>query len=231
MKQWECGARMRGKRPGITTFMAGAVAVSALALSGCTGPTYGTGKPTEQQLMEDLTGILSLGPREKQQIDYSPRPGLVKPPSMEVLPPPQESVAASQNPAWPESPEQRLARIRAEATANQDNPLYRPEIVRDVEPSGRQQAEFVMEPSRQLLVPSSSANSKAQREELLRRRQEASQGSATTRRYLSDPPVELRQPVPTAPAGELGEDEADKKRAARQAAGETGGLRKLIPWL
>lgn len=207
-----CGARIRSEKlyaaSGLLT-----VTLLASALAGCGSPTYGTGVTAEQQLLEDVTGVLSLAPKNRQPIDYAPRSELVKPPSMEVLPPPQEKIATPNNPAWPESPEQRLARIRAEATANQDNPRYRPNIIRDI--PAQEQARAL---TRQ-----------EQREEVLRRRQIANQGSPTTRRYLSDPPLDLRQPAPTAPIDELGEDEWKKQRAARQT-GSTGGLRRLLPW-
>lgn len=217
----------------------GAVALSALSLAGCAGPTYGTGKPAEQQLVDDLTGILSLGPKDRPQIDYRPRPGLVKPPSMEVLPPPQEDVAAAGNPAWPESPEERLARVRAEATANQNNPLYRPNVIHDlggssVSSAGASAVTFSESNGvvKTDLLQGGARSREAQRQAFLKQKQEVGAGSPTTRRYLSDPPVDLRQPAPTAPAGVLGKDEAKKERAAKAAATkQTGGLRRLIPWL
>ncbi|MCT8990199.1 hypothetical protein NYR54_07805 [Chelativorans sp. SCAU2101] len=201
-----------------------ALVFSAVALAGCGSPTYGTGVTAEQQLLEDVTGVLSLAPKRGPQIDYKPRPELVKPPSLEVLPPPQESIASTNNPAWPESPEERLARIRAEATANQDNPRYRPNIIRDL-PRDSQPTTWE-DPNDGVIGPTSPE----QRAEILRRRQIANQGSPTTRRYLSDPPLDLRQPASTAPVDDLGEDEWKKERAAKSAGG-SGGLRRLIPWL
>lgn len=185
-------------------------------------PTYGTGKPADQQLLEDVTGVLSLGPKNKERIEYKPRAGIVMPASTEVLPPPQEDVATSGNPAWPESPEQRLARVRAEATENQDNPLYRSSIVRDVGVNARTQ-DGTLDP----------VKAKAQREEVMKRRAEANQLNPTTRRYLSEPPVAYRQPADSAPTGELGVDEAKKEREAKRAAQKKGGgfdLRRLLPW-
>jgi hypothetical protein len=235
LKHCDSGARVRGEGRGMMSKLAGAaVAVSVVAVSGCAGPTYGTGKPAEQQLMEDVTGILSIGPKDRQAIDYSPRPGIVKPPSTEVLPPPQESVAASGNPAWPESPEQRLARIRAEATANQDNPSYRANVIRDV--SGTSSPSLDSGPTftnngmikPDILQPASQR--REQRQAYLARRQQTQQGSPTTRRYLSDPPIDYRQPSPNAPADDLGVEEAKKERQAKAGSG-TGGLRKLLPWL
>lgn len=198
-----------------------AFSASVLALAGCGGATYGTGKTSEQQLLEDVTGVLALGPRNKEVVTYTPRPALVKPPSTAVLPQPQESIASASNPAWPESPEQRLARLRDEATENQNDPAYRAPIVRDM-PAPTQQAE---------LQDFSKLSPEEQRAEVLRRRQMINQGDPTKRRYLSDPPLEYRQPASTAPADELGKDEERKAREAKRAAqGGGGGLGRLWPF-
>lgn len=232
--------RIGGARPRPMPKVLGvAAAVSALALSACAGPTYGTGTPANQQLMEDLTGALSLAPKKSAPVDYTPRPGIVKPPSTEVLPPPQEDIASSGNPAWPESPEERLARVRAEATENQDNPRYRPNIVRDVNTDNTRTARADTTFSEtgnvkpDILSPGKRSSAE-QRREFLRRQQIAKQGSPTQRRYLSDPPTDYRQPAEGAPVNDLGVDEAKKERARRRAANAEdsgGGWRRLIPWL
>lgn len=197
------------------------LSASVVALAGCKGATYGTGKTSEQQLLEDVTGILSLGPKEKQVIDYKPRPTLVKPATTAVLPTPQESIASSEvNPAWPESPEQRLARIRAEATEHQNDPSYRSPVVRDVK---------VTEGPEEL-QDFSQLSPEEQRAEVLRRRQMTKQGDPTQRRYLSDPPLTYRQPADSAPVGELGKDEDRKEREAKRKAGGGGGLGRLWPF-
>src|SRR5687768_16962477 len=93
--------------------------VSSLVLAGCvSSPTYGTDKTSTEQLAGDLTGILSVAPKNRAQIDYKPRPELVKPKPGEklALPAPQESIVTAENTQWPESPDQRRARLRAEAT-------------------------------------------------------------------------------------------------------------------
>ena len=65
---------------GARLFVVAPVVVCAALLSGCmSSPTYGTGKAASAQLMEDVTGILSLGPKDRPQIEYKPRPELVKP--------------------------------------------------------------------------------------------------------------------------------------------------------
>lgn len=105
------------------------VCAASIGMSGCmSSPTYGTGKPANQQLLEDVTGILTVGPKKQERIDYKPRPELVKPPGTEALPEPQGNVVASANAVWPESPEEQRARLRAEATENRDNLGWRPKI-------------------------------------------------------------------------------------------------------
>jgi hypothetical protein len=208
------------------------LALSGLLLSGCLGsPTYGTGKAADEQLLEDVTGILSLGPSQEEQIDYKPRPELVTPASKEVLPLPQDNIVSASRQAWPESPEQRRARLRAEATENQDNPAYEPKIASDVKSRpGINSAARFNQPGN-FEVPPSSSN---EREEFKRRLAQSKQGSPTTRRYLSEPPLEYRAPAATAPNDDIGEDEWKKetrlKREARQKAGQSS-WRDMVPWL
>lgn len=101
------------KRPArIATFVM--LGAGAFALAGCLGPTYGTDKPAMTQFVDDLSTSMSLGRKgERTVIDYKPRPGLVEPTDKSVLPPPQENIAEA-SPEWPESPEERLKRIKSE---------------------------------------------------------------------------------------------------------------------
>lgn len=196
--------------------------------SGCvSSPTYGTDKSSTQQLVGDLSGILSLAPDKREAIDYKPRPELVRPQDGRpgALPSPQDSVAETPNSGWLESPEQRRARLRAEATENQDNPNYRSKIIPDM-------ARAEARPDRRPSV-SSTRNEESgisptqdvvgQREEFKRRLAESRQGSATSRKYLSEPPLDYRAPAATAPTNDVGEDEYKKERRrkaeARKAAG------------
>ncbi|MFN4273262.1 MAG: hypothetical protein ACK4F5_10650 [Aliihoeflea sp.] len=202
-----------------TLLTGGLVGLSALALSGCLGPTYGTGKPASEQLLEDVSGAISLAPRRGEPIAYQPRPDLVQPPTTAVLPTPQApAVETSAN--WPESPEARLARIRAEATANQENNLYRS----PVQMTGTSSA------SEMDAVDMSQLTPEQQRAEY-QRRAAMRAGSATQRRYLSEPPLEYRVPSANAPADELGEDEWRKEQQLRRAAGSSSGWRDWVPWL
>ncbi len=65
--------------------MAGAMAFSALALSGCMGgTTYGTGVSQEEQTLKDVYTMFNLQ-GEKKNIDYSPRPDLIVPDNKQAL--------------------------------------------------------------------------------------------------------------------------------------------------
>jgi len=180
------------------------LAVSGLALTGCmSAPTYGTDKSATTQLASDLTNIMSLKPKTNN-IDYKPRPELVKPKTGQVaaLPAPQDNIVTTASADWPESPEARRARIRDNATKNRDNPNFEPEVVNDMSA---------------LNGPDMSNWTPAQRKaEIERRLRENKQGSTTTRKYLSEPPLAYRQAAATAAQDELGEDEIKKERRKKK---------------
>ncbi|MEX0957441.1 MAG: hypothetical protein WDZ83_19775 [Rhizobiaceae bacterium] len=188
------------------------VMAAGLGLAGCVAsPTYGTDKTANKQLLEDVTGMLALGPKKGPQIDYKPRPELVTPETTAVLPPPQDDVATASNPQWPEANEERLARIRAEATENRDSPFYRPNIVNDTTAgdTGVTNDDPVL----------ANMSSRERHEEIQRRRILARGGGSNSRQYLSEPPVDYRRPAETAPTDEVGEAEWKKERRARRNAG------------
>jgi hypothetical protein len=203
----------------------GSLVVAAALTSGCmSSPTYGTDKSANAQLMSDVSGILSFNAKKKPQIEYAPRPELVKPAKGgETLPPPQENVATASNPNWPESPEAKLARLRAEADANVDNPNYDSPIVADM---------AIAAPKRKTTTGNGRAEESgltdvsqaaAQKAEYQKRLKETQQGSSDTRKYLSEPPIEYRQAAADAPVGELGEDEYRKERRLKREARKKGG--------
>jgi hypothetical protein len=206
--------------------LGGSLVAAAVLLSGCmSSPTYGTDKTANAQLMADMGGILSFRDKKKAQIEYAPRPELVKPAKgQDALPPPQDSVATASNPNWPESPEARLARLRAEADANLDNPNYDSPIVPDMVSAnpkrktltgnGRAEESGVMDVSQ----------AAAQKAEYQKRLTETRQGSSQTRKYLSEPPIDYRQAAADAPVGELGEDEYRKERRLKREARKKNGF-------
>ncbi|TXR48677.1 hypothetical protein [Phyllobacterium endophyticum] len=208
--------------------------VASLALGGCvSSPTYGTDKTAGSQLLDDVSNLASFGPKKKNQIAYNPRPELVRPAEGKIaqLPAPQNDVVTSGSANWPESPEARRKRIRDTATANQNNPNFVPEVENDMpvaqKPAAKSEYGFFNDntPANQGSKSTAGADFRA-------RKLASTAGSPTTRRYLSEPPLEYRAPAATAAANELGEDEAKKERERKAAARKDKGfsLKNLIPW-
>ena len=201
--------------------------VSAVALSGCmSSPTYGTDKTAAAQLLDDVSGAASITPKHKDPIDYKPRPDLVKPApgQKQALPTPQQSIETA-SADWPESPEARRARIRADATAHQNDPNYQPEAVEDIQTDPEAVKKAMAESGSSHPPRWSPEDSNPQRAaEIQRRLAEQKQGDPTVRKYLSEPPLAYRQPSADAPQNELGEDEYKKERKLKaQAEGKKGG--------
>ena len=209
---------------------------SGLALSGCMGsPTYGTDKTAAEQLAGDLTGAVSFAPKRKDPIDYKPRPTLVKPApgQKEALPAPQDSIQSA-SAEWPESPEQRRARLRADATAHQNDPNYQAEIVDDVQTDPASIKKAMADSGSSHPPAWSPADSdKGRAAEIQRRLAASKQGDPNTRRYLSEPPLAYRVASDTAPQNELGEDEYKKERRLKKEAAaksKSGGMFDWLPW-
>ncbi|MGE3361927.1 MAG: hypothetical protein AB7I34_00530 [Rhizobiaceae bacterium] len=214
------------------------VMASSLALGGCmSSPTYGTDKTANEQLLTDVTSLVSLQPKRKDPIDYKPRPDLVRPAPGEdmALPAPQETAAnATTNPDWPESPEQRRARLNKEITEGRDKPGFESPIIADVDTAPGANS-YTRRPAGESSRYQDSGvrktgEARQQRAEVQARLKEQRQGSETTRKYLSEPPLDYRQAAATAPQDELGEDEYAKERAAKKAARKPGS-RKWADWL
>jgi len=204
---------------------------SGLALSGCmSSPTYGTDKTSGEQLVGDLSGAFSLVPEKKAPIDYKPRPNLVKPApgQKESLPVPQDDIVQTASNQWPESPEQRRARIRASATANQDNRFYESEVINDLPTQTSASANTFVSDK---FDPRENARmAREQSPEVKKRLAQSKQGSPNTRRYLSEPPLDYRVASANAPQDELGEDEYVKERRLKRAASKKGGMFDWLPW-
>ena len=200
------------------TFTLTVLAAGGLALAGCvSSPTYGTGKTANSQLLEDVGNMATLKSKPKEKIDYAPRPELVRPAAGAPLPAPQQGAKAAAAANWPESPEQRRARLRADATAAQDDPLFVPTIKNDG--YGVQAATLTPEEQQARFRAARQANTA---------------GSPNTRAFLSEPPLEYRQPADSAAVGDLGEDEKKKERRLKREALKKGGgktWRDFVPWL
>lgn len=221
---------MTDKNRGRAALLA-SLSASGLLLAGCvSSPTYGTDKTASEQLATDLTSALTFAPPKREKIDYQPRPELVKPSAAQKanLPAPQENVVTTASAQWPESPEQRRARIRASATANQDNRFYEPEIVNDLPSSTASAA--IPEASDKFNITENARIAKSKSTEVQKRLAQSRQGNPTTRRYLSEPPLDYRVASANAPQDELGEDESVKERKLKRAASKKGGMFDWLPW-
>lgn len=225
------------ERSGARGLLAAPLLVSGLLVSGCmSSPTYGTGVSANTQLATDVSTMFSLKPK-KTSAEYAPRPELVKPAGrITELPAPQESVVTASADQWPESPEQRRARIRAEAGENADKAGWESDVVNDISVTKPKSA-----PGGSARSQDSGVASLGKQEDFSKKAAEvkaanaaAKQGSPTVRRTLTEPPLDYRQPAQTAAADDLGEDELKKKRRlkaeAKKAAGDSS-WKDLVPWL
>lgn len=209
--------------------------VSGLALTGCmSSPTYGTDKTSGAQLADDLSNAFSFAPQKKERIDYKPRPALVKPApgQRETLPVPQDNITKTASAEWPESPEQRRARLRAEATAHQDDPRYQSQIVNDIDvgTDAARQALRESASDKPMAHHNTAASDAARRAEVNRRLAEAKQGDPNSRKYLSEPPLDYRVASGTAPQNDIGEDEYKKERRLKRQATGKKGMFDWLPW-
>ncbi|EJN03141.1 hypothetical protein [Phyllobacterium sp. YR531] len=211
---------------------------ASLAIAGCaSSPTYGTDKTSGAQLLDDVSNIASFS-KKKNTIAYNPRPELVRPATGAAegsqLPQPQNNAVAENSANWPESPEQRRKRIRDTATANQNNPNFVPEVENDIPAVSKSShwADYGPNNDKAPRVVPAGAPQAAQSSEFRARKLASTAGSPTTRRYLSEPPLEYRAPAPTAATDDLGKDEVKKERERKAAAKKEKGFsfKNLIPW-
>ncbi|WAJ27708.1 hypothetical protein [Antarcticirhabdus aurantiaca] len=202
----------------------GLVVAAGIGLSGCMGPTYGTGTSAGAQLFDDLDQFADLTPNSTQ-IPYAPRPELVRPNSVGALPAPRSVRNTTDDPNWPESPEQRAARLRAAGDAvnnNGDTPIRGDVLAAEKEGvtdemraaatrNGRSSESRRLYSSASGSTTLSPTQLRSSRE-LIQQRVAEQRGNPNQRRYLSEPPTTYRQPAASAPVGDPGEDEEVKQR-------------------
>ena len=172
----------------------GVVVIAGLA--GCSGTTYGTGISPEEQTIKDVMSLASLGSEEKPPIDYKPRGGIVAPPSTN-LPPPVDSstktaAVTAEDPNWPKDPDEaqrKKAEAQAQAAANSPIPNF-------ILPKGVT--------SYDVASTESTAETRAQGQKAWEAMHKGKAGSydangQPTRKYLTEPPVDYREPDPNQP--------------------------------
>lgn len=210
--------------------MAG-ILIAGSVLSGCVGgTTYGTGVSQEQQTIEDLANLITFR-KKREQIEYKSRPDLVVPEEKVLVNPQDDVTTAAGDQNWPESPEARIARVRAEAeeaekTIGGQNAFARKKkTVRSVAPGSSQygnqlerQAPIGQGVPNVSCDPDGSIMRRCTVEEISNavRSQRAEIRSVGKtgykRRYLTEPPIEYRTPASTAPVGDQGYTEEELKR-------------------
>lgn len=204
-----------------TMVLAGVLLASA-TLSGCVGgTTYGTGVAQEKATVSDLANILSFRKKRPQKIDYDPRPDLVVPEEKQLIEPTQNAEVDDQ--AWPETPEQRIARVREEAESVRGDIVEEMRFARSTKnfrsagpgdaPKGEGIPNVNCDPSgisaRRCTPSEISKAVRAERKEI------ASVGkTGHQRRYLTEPPIEYRTYSENAPVGDQGYTEEELAKAA-----------------
>ena len=172
-----------------------ALALTAVALGGCMGNTYGTGVNPGAQTLNDIGGLVDLGGK-KGPIDYKPRPPLAAPPAGAAPPPPGSASVASAG-DWPIDPEvaakARKAALAKTAYDHRADPLWDPGI-KFPDTGG------ISDPE------AKSALTTKEKDELTRKRMLAAKSAISVdangkpiRKTLSEPPVTYREPDPNAP--------------------------------
>ena len=116
---------------------------------------------------------------------------------------------------------QMRARLRAEATANENNPEYDSPIQTD---AGTTKSKGVTSLARLNDRGNfeETPDPDSQRAEFKKRLAETGQGSPTTRRFLSEPPLVYREASATAPVDDVGEPEWKKERRSKRNAKKKG---------
>lgn len=189
-----------------------ALLMAGIAGCGVGGTTYGTGVGQEKQTLNDISNMLTFS-KKTAVIDYSARPDLVVPEDKQLVEPVDEATTTS-NADWPESPEQRIARIRAEAEEAQSSPAKQVQFDQSQKkfqaesskagagyeaPVGQGVPNVSCDPDGLIMRKCTSKEiSLAVRAE---RKITATAGSGG-RKYLTEPPDIYRTPAATAPSGE-----------------------------
>ncbi len=192
--------------------MTGVVAVSLAAfLTGCSGTTYGTGVTQEQQLVNDVSSLVSFGQgKKKEKINYDSRPSLVKVSKVDNLPTPAEKIG-SESGYFPEDPEVKRAKLLADAEGRDPSELS-PEVASLRQESlerGKARGNSANDSFKSAEEVEGSPGDFRQIQERGKevaavRATERQAAKGLKRRYLTEPPVEYRRPANTAPVGTTG---------------------------
>ena len=208
----------------------------SFVVAGCVGgTTYGTGVSHEEQTVKALSNMLAIKEDDRPDIDYSSRPDLVMPPQTASLPQPLEVEQSTSNAEWPETPEERIARIRGEAVEADERSGELPieEMRREkygigvASATSRGRSVQANRGGNAFIDAIRDGDADAESQDVKRKRSELAYSTGPQRKYLTEPPVEYRTPAATAAAGDLGYDpdeirRIEEKERKEKLARETG---------
>jgi hypothetical protein len=200
-----------------------ALAGAAVSLAGCgSSMTYGTGTSPGVQTIEDLAGIVALSSKEKEPVDYKPRPAVVAPPSTAALPAPGSAQGTSQAANWPRDPDaaKRAMDEKQRVASAETGPGIALERLSDdpkfrVANSQPKENWYAGRFEQGYHGPVSDADAK-KASKLFADARKSKTGSVDesgnpTRKYLTEPPSTYREPDPTAPTEISATDKPKKK--------------------
>ena len=207
-------------------FFAAAAFVALPALGGCMqGKTYGTGTPPGRTILSEMTGGLTDRNKNQEPVSYQPRAPLVMPPDGQLRQPVE--TAATEGGSWPD-PNAAVGPgggIQGE-TARDD---LSPEDVRRLRPLAgllprgtNDLGDGVGDRDADIERKYETMQSQKQRQQFSADLAEAKGIGSTERRYLTDPPQDVREPAETAPTEFDKISKKDKK--------EKGFLSRLWPF-
>jgi hypothetical protein len=193
-----------------------ACATAAVFLSGCSETTYGTGVNPGTQTLKDIAGI-ALIKGKQPAIDYEPRGKVVAPPTGAgaPLPPPESGAAAdtaaaapadsgdANPPNWPNDPDLAAAKFKADVAAREARGEPAPKLklppgsLPDYHPQMSSADYHDSGTSKPLTADQQAAAQKAFADAKGSLAKDAN--GNPVRRYLTEPPVQYRQPDPTQP--------------------------------
>ncbi|MBL4892813.1 MAG: hypothetical protein JKX91_13505 [Rhizobiaceae bacterium] len=194
---------------------------ATIGLSGCVGgTTYGTGVSQGQETLEGVFNMFSLGGKKKKKIDYSARADLVIPSDKSALSEPVSVESSTSNPDWPESPQQKIARVRGEVTEAD----VRSGEIPLAEMRREKQGIRATKGNRKDVSRAASLDGddtmevmfSNQSKKVKKRKAELAYSTTPKRKFLTEPPETYRTPANTAAAGDLGIDEAKALEQEKQ---------------
>lgn len=147
----------------------------------------------EANILKGIFGAIGITGPERPAIEYRERAPLVVPPTRE-LPPPVAPDALAANPQWPEDPTLRAgqSRVTGQSLSNDASPPLTIEEIR----AGRR-AGVQGEPSFIAMDDDAIARPLSREELLINPFEDNDDSRGLTRRFLTDPPNDLLQQVPT----------------------------------